>query len=91
VFRLNPRIQCLVEVSRRVISDCALENGAIVAANCFKECFPKEAKDYMYVWPRDASFTCVSARDRSKYLCCGLYDGTKERKIACAEVGQVRD
>jgi glucoamylase len=58
---LNPRIQRLVEVSKRVISDCALENGAIVAANCFKEYYPKEAKDYMYVWPRDASFTCVSA------------------------------
>ena len=43
-----------------MISDCALENGAIVAANCSKEYFPKEAKDYMYVWPRDASFTCVS-------------------------------
>jgi glucoamylase len=44
-----------------VISDCALDNGAIVAANCFKEYFPKEAKNYMYVWPRDASYVCVSA------------------------------
>jgi glucoamylase len=61
VFCLDSRIQRLIEVSRQVISDCALENGAIVAANCFKEYFPKEAKDYMYVWPRDASFTCVSA------------------------------
>ena len=41
--------------------DCALENGAIVAANCSKKYFPKEAKHYNYVWPRDASFTCVAA------------------------------
>ena len=58
---MDSKIQRFVEVSKQVISDCALENGAIVAANCFKEYFPKEAKDYMYVWPRDASFTCVSA------------------------------
>jgi GH15 family glucan-1,4-alpha-glucosidase len=38
-----------------------LENGAIVAANCFKKYFPKEAKYYTYVWPRDASFICVAA------------------------------
>jgi GH15 family glucan-1,4-alpha-glucosidase len=61
VFCLDSRIQHFVGVSKQVISDCALENGAIVAANCFKEYFPKEAKDYMYVWPRDASFACVSA------------------------------
>jgi len=61
VFCLNSRIQHFVEISKQVISDCALENGAIVAANCSKEYFPREGKDYMYVWPRDASFTCVSA------------------------------
>jgi GH15 family glucan-1,4-alpha-glucosidase len=38
-----------------------LENGAIVAANCFKKYFPKEAKYYTYVWPRDASFACAAA------------------------------
>ena len=61
MFCLDSRIQHFVAVSKQVISDCALENGAIVAANCFKEYFPREAKDYMYVWPRDASFACVSA------------------------------
>ena len=58
---LDMKIQKLVETSRQVILDCALENGAIVAANCFKEYFPKNAKYYTYVWPRDASFTCVAA------------------------------
>jgi GH15 family glucan-1,4-alpha-glucosidase len=58
---LDVTIRKLVETSRQVILDCALENGAIVAANCFKEYFPKDAKYYTYVWPRDASFTCVAA------------------------------
>lgn len=58
---MDLKIRRLIETSRQVILDCALENGAIVAANCFKEYFPKEAKYYTYVWPRDASFTCVAA------------------------------
>lgn len=58
---MDLKIDKLIETSRQVILDCALENGAIVAANCFKEYFPKEAKYYTYVWPRDASFTCVAA------------------------------
>ena len=58
---LNSKIRKYAETSRQVISDCALENGAIVAANCFKEYFPKDAKYYTYVWPRDASFACVAA------------------------------
>jgi GH15 family glucan-1,4-alpha-glucosidase len=58
---LNSKVHRLLETSRQVIHDCALENGAIVAANSFKDYFPKEAKYYAYVWPRDASFTCVAA------------------------------
>jgi glucoamylase len=58
---LDLKIHRLTEASRQVILDCALENGAIVAANCFKKYFPKEAKYYTYVWPRDASFTSVAA------------------------------
>lgn len=58
---LEAKIEKLVETSKEVITDCSLENGAIVAANCFKDYFPKDAKYYTYVWPRDASFTCVAA------------------------------
>lgn len=58
---MKSKIQKLLEISKRVILDCSLENGAVVAANCFKDYFPKEAKHYTYVWPRDASFTCVAA------------------------------
>ncbi|MEM2995475.1 MAG: glycoside hydrolase family 15 protein [Candidatus Bathyarchaeia archaeon] len=58
---MKQKIKKLTETSKQVILDCAIENGAIVAANCFKEYFPKEAKHYTYVWPRDASFACVAA------------------------------
>ena len=58
---MKTKIERLMETSKRVILDCALQNGAIVAANCSKEYFPKEAAHYTYVWPRDASFTCVAA------------------------------
>ena len=58
---MKTKVKKLMKSSRQVISDCALENGAIVAANCAKQYFPKEAKYYTYVWPRDASFTCVAA------------------------------
>jgi len=54
-------INKLVEVSKEVISDCAVENGAIVASNSDKSYYPREAADYRYVWPRDASFTCLAA------------------------------
>jgi glucoamylase len=58
---MQTKIKRALEASKQVIKDCSLENGAIVAANCFKDYFPKEAKYYTYVWPRDASFTCVAA------------------------------
>jgi GH15 family glucan-1,4-alpha-glucosidase len=55
------KVKKILETSKQVIKDCSLENGAIVAANCFKDYFPKEAKFYTYVWPRDASFACAAA------------------------------
>ncbi len=58
---MKPRIDKLIETSREVIQDCCLENGAIVAADSTKKYYPKEAKNYFYVWPRDASFTCIAA------------------------------
>jgi GH15 family glucan-1,4-alpha-glucosidase len=58
---MESKVQALKEISREVILDCALENGAVVAANGSKDYFPKEANYYTYVWPRDASFTCVAA------------------------------
>lgn len=60
-MEIPPKIQRLIKISRAVIEDCALENGAIVSANTDKPYCPKEAADYRFVWPRDASFICVAA------------------------------
>ncbi|MBU1149280.1 hypothetical protein KKI23_04280 [Patescibacteria group bacterium] len=56
--------QLLIKRSREVIADCALENGAIVAANTDKSYTPREAGNYRAVWPRDAAFVCIA----TKYL-----------------------
>ncbi len=54
-------IERIVEVSKEVIIDSCMDNGAIVAANTTKKHYPLTAKNYFYVWPRDASYTCVAA------------------------------
>jgi glucoamylase len=55
------KIKRMLELSKEVMVDCALENGAIVAANATKNYYPPTAKHYFYVWPRDASCACVAA------------------------------
>lgn len=55
------KIQKLITTSKEVIRDCALEDGAIVAANTDKPYSPREASDYRYVWIRDAAYICVAA------------------------------
>lgn len=57
----NTTIKKILSISHEVLQDCALENGAIVAANTDKTYTPKEASDYRYVWIRDAAFICVAA------------------------------
>ncbi|MEW5897216.1 MAG: glycoside hydrolase family 15 protein [Nanoarchaeota archaeon] len=59
---MNKKIEDLWKTSKEVISDCCLENGAIVAANSTKPYFPKEAKNYFFVWPRDAFYICTAAK-----------------------------
>jgi GH15 family glucan-1,4-alpha-glucosidase len=54
-------VKKLIDVSREVIKDSALENGAIVAANTDKPYYPREAANYRWVWPRDAAFIAVAA------------------------------
>ncbi len=56
------KIKDLIARSKEVIADCALENGAIVAANTDKEYTPREAGNYRAVWPRDAAYVCVAAK-----------------------------
>ncbi len=55
------KIENIIQVSKEVIKDSLLENGAIVAANTTKDYYPSTAQNYFYVWPRDASYVCIAA------------------------------
>ena len=57
----NNKIKKLIEVTKDITNDCSSENGGIVAANSTKNNYPIDAKNYFYVWPRDASFTCIAS------------------------------
>lgn len=57
----SAKIKRLLEISRGVLQDCSVENGAIIAANTDKPYYPREAANYHYVWPRDAAFICVAS------------------------------
>ena len=54
-------IKELIKVSKDVIADGSLENGAIVAANSDKAIYPATTQDYRYVWVRDAAYVCMAA------------------------------
>ena len=54
-------IRKLLTITKTIIKDCSLDNGGIVAANSVKEYYPPNAKNYFYVWPRDAAFACIAA------------------------------
>lgn len=58
---MKAKINNLVKISRQVIKDCVLSNGAIVAANSKKKDYPKDAKNYRFVWPRDSAYTLLAA------------------------------
>jgi GH15 family glucan-1,4-alpha-glucosidase len=58
---MKNKINKLILTSKEVIKNCALENGAIIAANSDLSIYPKDAQSYRYVWPRDASFVLVAA------------------------------
>ncbi len=54
-------LEKLIETSKQVLKDCSLENGALVAANPIKPYYSKEAKHYLYVWPRDGAYNCIAS------------------------------
>lgn len=58
---MTSQIKTLLETSKRVIADVALDNGAIVAANTDQPYYPRAASNYHYVWPRDSAYICVAA------------------------------
>ncbi len=55
------RIEQLWEQSKTVLADCALPNGAIVAANSDLQMYPPSGENYRYVWARDSAFQIVAA------------------------------
>ena len=61
IKKSNNNINRLLQVTKELIKDCSLENGGIVAANSTKINYSAVAKNYFYVWPRDASFTCIAS------------------------------
>lgn len=56
------KVYQLIESSKRVILDCTMPAGGIVAAPCSKPYYPKDAKNYKFVWPRDGAFITMAAR-----------------------------
>jgi len=54
-------IQKLIKISKGIIKDSSVENGAIVAANTDKIYYPRRGANYRWVWPRDAAFVCLAA------------------------------
>jgi GH15 family glucan-1,4-alpha-glucosidase len=59
---MKDRVKKIINKSKEIILDSVLENGAIVAANSDKSYYPKRAKNYHYVWPRDSAYICVAAQ-----------------------------
>ncbi|NBC83035.1 MAG: hypothetical protein GVY19_06595 [Bacteroidetes bacterium] len=57
----DEKIQELINASAQVLGDCMMPGGGIVAANTRKRNYPREAKNYMFVWPRDGAFICQAA------------------------------
>jgi GH15 family glucan-1,4-alpha-glucosidase len=55
------KIKELIKISKEIIDDGSLENGAIVAANSDKAIYPATTQDYRYVWVRDAAYVCMAA------------------------------
>jgi GH15 family glucan-1,4-alpha-glucosidase len=51
----------LIATSVKVFEDCLLPNGALVAAPTHQPYYPKEASNYLYVWPgRDSGFSLAA-------------------------------
>lgn len=55
------KIKKILKVSRKVIKNSSLPNGAIIASDVNSLIYPKDVKWYGYVWPRDASFISYAA------------------------------
>lgn len=57
---LESRIEQLYESSNQVLDNCALPNGAIVAANSDLAIYPATAENYRFSWARDAAYQLLA-------------------------------
>jgi glucoamylase len=76
---MEDKIKLLLEKSKVVIKDVALENGAIVAANTDKPYYPRSASNYHFVWPRDAAYICVAAQAVGLHIQEPFFDWMTDR------------
>lgn len=54
------KVKRLIKVSKEVLEELCLENGAIVAGNSGNPIYSKNTPNYIYVWPRDSAFICMA-------------------------------
>jgi len=59
--RLSSRVEQLLDSSKVVLDQCALPNGALVAANSDLEVYPSSAENYRFSWARDAAYQLLAA------------------------------
>ncbi len=77
--------------SLEVLGRCSLENGALVASNTDLNIYPTTVKDYRYVWPRDAAFSCMAANVAGLHkIPEAFFDWCLERVEGLSEYGVFR-
>lgn len=59
-MKLSSRVEQLYAASAKVMDDCALDNGAIVAANSDLKIYPATAENYRFSWARDAAYQLLA-------------------------------
>jgi len=71
---IGQKINSLKDTTKKVFKDCVFPGGAIVAANSFQSYFPKDAKNYKFVWPRDGAFICHAANIIEQKISVGFFN-----------------
>jgi GH15 family glucan-1,4-alpha-glucosidase len=68
----HSRVEQLWEASGEVLKDCALDNGAIIAANTANPLYPATAENYHYSWGRDAAYQIYAAHQMALPEAAGI-------------------
>ena len=58
---LESRVGQLYVSSERILDECALSNGAIIAADTEHMAYPSTAENYRFSWARDAAYQLLAA------------------------------